>query len=99
MLKSTSVLLFLGCLSFAAALATLDSRRSFLQSTTAAFVTATPVIANASPYCAAGVGDNCGDLAEGNAYIKALQEKSAENKESNLKVSEFAVLSLLLLLL
>jgi hypothetical protein len=92
MLKSasTSVLLFLGYLSLSAALSTLDSRRSFLKAAAAAFVaTATPppfIIANASPYCSAGVGDNCQDLSEGNAYIKALQEKSAENKEANLKV-------------
>jgi hypothetical protein len=39
-----------------------------------------------SKYCAGGVGDDCDELAQGNSYIKSLQEKSAMNREENLKV-------------
>ena len=68
----------------------LHERRSFFTAVAhgMAFV-ATPS-ANAiisSRYCAAGVGDGCDDRSEGNEYIKALQEKSALNREANLKVS------------
>ena len=64
-------------------------RRAFLQSLSGlAFVAATPgSSANANPYCAAGVGEDCEDLSEGNEFIKSLQEKSAANREANLKVS------------
>lgn len=42
-----------------------------------------------SPGCASGLGDNgaCEDLAEGNEYIRKLQQKSLENKEKYQKVS------------
>eukprot|EP00522_Entomoneis_paludosa_P015522 CAMPEP_0172445356 /NCGR_PEP_ID=MMETSP1065-20121228/5189_1 /TAXON_ID=265537 /ORGANISM="Amphiprora paludosa, Strain CCMP125" /LENGTH=178 /DNA_ID=CAMNT_0013196159 /DNA_START=40 /DNA_END=576 /DNA_ORIENTATION=+ len=33
--------------------------------------------------CASGVGEGCADLSEGNAYIQALQEQSAANRERN----------------
>jgi hypothetical protein len=36
-----------------------------------------------SKYCAGGVGEGCEDRAEGNAFIKALQEKSAINREAS----------------
>jgi hypothetical protein len=39
-----------------------------------------------SKYCAGGVGDDCDELSQGNSYIKSLQEKSAMNRDSNLKV-------------
>lgn len=35
-----------------------------------------------SKFCAYGTGDGCEDLAEGNAFIKELQAKSAANKET-----------------
>mmetsp|Transcript_5589 Transcript_5589/g.13154 ORF Transcript_5589/g.13154 Transcript_5589/m.13154 type:complete len:178 (+) Transcript_5589:44-577(+) len=34
-------------------------------------------------YCAYGSGEGCDDLAEGNEFIRQLQEKSAANKEKN----------------
>ena len=39
-----------------------------------------------SKYCAYGEGDGCDDLAEGNAYIKELQQRSAAKKEVIQKV-------------
>lgn len=85
MLKTT--LLFILTISGASGLA-VQERRSFLKSVSAgAALIAAPFAANASPYCAAGVGENCEDLSEGNDFIKALQAKSAENKEENLRVS------------
>jgi hypothetical protein len=36
-----------------------------------------------SKYCAGGVGEGCEDRAEGNEFIRALQEKSATNREAN----------------
>ena len=42
--------------------------------------------AQASQYCASGVGDGCDSLSEGNALIKSLQEKSAANKDKYAKV-------------
>ena len=45
-----------------------------------------PRMADASTYCTQGIGEGCADLAEGNALIQALQEKSAANKERNEKV-------------
>lgn len=65
-------------------------RRAFLQSLSGlAFAAVTPgSAANANPYCAAGVGEDCEDLSEGNEFIKSLQEKSAANREANLKVSQ-----------
>ncbi|GKY98792.1 hypothetical protein MPSEU_000835400 [Mayamaea pseudoterrestris] len=41
--------------------------------------------ASASQYCASGIGDGCNDLAEGNDFIKTLQEKSAANKDKYTK--------------
>jgi hypothetical protein len=35
-----------------------------------------------SKYCAYGTGDGCEDLAEGNEYIRQLQQRSAANKEA-----------------
>ena len=35
--------------------------------------------------CAQGVGEGCEDRAEGNEYIKSLQQKSAANREANTK--------------
>lgn len=69
----------------------LQDRKSFLQSVPfSGFAILSPMSANAilsSKYCAAGVGDGCEDRSEGNEYIKSLQEKSASNREVNLKVS------------
>ena len=36
--------------------------------------------------CASGQGDGCDDLAEGNEYIKSLQQKSAANAEMYARV-------------
>jgi hypothetical protein len=36
--------------------------------------------------CASGVGEGCADLAEDNAFIKSLQEKSAANRETYARV-------------
>ena len=36
-----------------------------------------------SKYCAGGVGEGCEERAEGNEFIKSLQEKSAANREAN----------------
>jgi hypothetical protein len=66
------------------------SRRDLMQGLVvaagaAASVVAAPKEANAvisSKFCAYGTGDGCEDLAEGNEYIRQLQERSAENKEA-----------------
>lgn len=34
-----------------------------------------------SKYCASGKGEGCNDLADGNEFIRSLQEKSAANAE------------------
>ena len=72
----------------------LSTRKSFLSQSSAALlsVIVVPVPSEASPYCAAGVGENCLELSEGNDYIKALQQKSAENKETNAKVCALLVM-------
>ncbi|KAL7573456.1 hypothetical protein ACA910_013771 [Epithemia clementina (nom. ined.)] len=54
----------------------------------AAMVVATATAASppahaSTQYCISGVGQACADLAEGNALIQALQEKSAANKEQH----------------
>ena len=36
-----------------------------------------------SGFCAQGMGEGCEDRAEGNEFIKSLQEKSAANREAN----------------
>ena len=66
------------------------NRRALLRDVTAA-VAAVQVAPPAqavlsSKYCASGMGEGCGDLAEGNEFIRALQEKSAANRERNEKV-------------
>jgi hypothetical protein len=64
------------------------SRRDLMQGLVAAGAAASfaaPKEANAvisSKFCAYGTGDGCEDLAEGNEYIRQLQERSAENKET-----------------
>jgi len=72
----------------------LSTRKSFLSQSSAALlsVIVVPAPSEASPYCAAGVGENCLELSEGNDYIKALQQKSAENKETNAKVCALLVM-------
>ena len=92
-MKSTTLsfffFLFFTLLYHSESLSLQKSRRNYLQSAaSAAFVglCSTPSMAYASPYCAAGVGENCKDLSEGNAFIQALQQKSAESKDANLKV-------------
>jgi hypothetical protein len=89
-----SVLLFFLAIAGVSGWGLHDERRSFVtavaQAGMAFVAVATPSDANAilsSKYCAAGVGDGCDDRSEGNEYIKALQEKSALNREANLKVS------------
>ena len=72
-----------------------QGRRYFLQAVplSGLAILSPPQTANAilsSKYCAAGVGDGCEDRSEGNEYIKSLQEKSALNREANLKVSHGA---------
>lgn len=72
-----------------------DGRRLFLQrvagaASAAALVVVAPQGSHASAvlsskYCAGGVGEGCEDRAEGNEYIKRLQEKSAANREANAK--------------
>jgi hypothetical protein len=94
MLKSTPLLVFLLTICSNASGLALNERRSFLQSaaTAAAAFVAASEPANAilsAKYCAAGVGEGCEDRSEGNDFIKALQEKSAENREANLRVSFF----------
>lgn len=56
-------------------------RRAFLVAAMAA-----PSVAQAAPYCASGVGDACDELSEGNELIRSLQEKSAANREKNMRV-------------
>lgn len=60
--------------------------RRVLLKNAAFLVGAAPLKANAvlgSAQCAQGVGEGCEDRAEGNEFIKALQEKSAANREAN----------------
>lgn len=48
-------------------------------------------VANAlisSKYCASGKGEGCNDLAEGNEFIRSLQEKSAAKAETYAAVSK-----------
>ena len=59
---------------------------AFLVATSSSSCAASPSQAQAvlsSKYCASGVGEGCNDLAEGNEFIKSLQEKSAANREAN----------------
>lgn len=62
-------------------------RRSLVQNVAFLVGAATPLQANAVigtfTGCAQGVGEGCADLAEGNDFIKSLQEKSAANREAN----------------
>ncbi len=46
------------------------------------FVPETAHAVISSKYCAYGTGDGCEDLAEGNEYIRQLQQRSATNKEA-----------------
>lgn len=65
----------------------MNRRQAFLVGASVYLASATP--ANAvlsSKYCASGTGDGCADLAEGNEFIKSLQQKSAANKDKNEKV-------------
>jgi hypothetical protein len=67
-----------------------QERRSFFQTASAGLAFVLTPNANAilsSKYCASGVGEGCEDRSEGNDFIKALQEKSALNREQNMKVS------------
>eukprot|EP00523_Entomoneis_sp_CCMP467_P016115 CAMPEP_0168776422 /NCGR_PEP_ID=MMETSP0725-20121227/6029_1 /TAXON_ID=265536 /ORGANISM="Amphiprora sp., Strain CCMP467" /LENGTH=179 /DNA_ID=CAMNT_0008826101 /DNA_START=81 /DNA_END=620 /DNA_ORIENTATION=- len=57
---------------------------TIVTTTTALLPNEAQAVASAGP-CASGVGSGCADLAEGNALIQALQEKSAANKERNEK--------------
>jgi len=41
--------------------------------------------------CASGQGEGCNDLAEGNEFIKSLQQKSAENAEVYARVRRSSV--------
>jgi hypothetical protein len=70
---------------------TVDRRRlvqSALATAAAAVGAAPPSLAVlSSKYCASGVGEGCTDLSEGNDFIRALQEKSAANRERNEKAS------------
>ena len=68
------------------------NRREAIQQTQAAvlsLLSTAPLVANAipSPYCANGEGSDCDRLAEGNEYIKSLQQRSIENKEANQRES------------
>lgn len=65
---------------------TTTSRRRLLQSAAAGAVLAVGRPAQASQYCASGVGEGCADLSEGNDLIRSLQEKSAANREKNERV-------------
>lgn len=62
-------------------------RRSLVRNVAfAAASSLAPLPANAvlsSGSCAQGVGEGCEDRAEGNEFIKSLQEKSAANREAN----------------
>jgi hypothetical protein len=91
-----SVLTILFVASFAAtaysynpSASTTTSRRNFVNGLVGAATTVAMVAgmepANAvisSRYCAYGQGEGCEDLAEGNAFIRQLQEKSSANKET-----------------
>lgn len=60
-------------------------RRLLSASSVAAFAstisTAPAQAVLSSKYCAAGVGEGCNDLSEGNELIRSLQEKSAAKRE------------------